>query len=153
MPILYLGLVDALTTGRRYLPAPTFRRARMAVVAVCVVMTIGGVTLEPLGRLTDPVTWQHDQRAADARRVLDQVPSGAVVAASNDLVPQLTSRCTVRLFPAIGGRRQDEEWIVVDRLFGDWPYPASVQARIFADVQARYRTVASAGDFVLLHRD
>ncbi|MFD1051810.1 DUF2079 domain-containing protein, partial [Kibdelosporangium lantanae] len=56
MPILYLGLVDALTTGRRYLPAPTFRRARMAVVAVCVVMTIGGVTLEPLGRLTDPVT-------------------------------------------------------------------------------------------------
>jgi uncharacterized membrane protein len=152
MPILYLGLVDALTSGRRYLPGPTFRRARAAVVAACVVMTIGGVTLEPLGKLTRPETWQHDQRAADAQRVLDQVPNNALVAASNNLVPHLTDRCTVRLFPAMDGHRQDEEWIIVDRLFVNWPYPASVQARIFADFQARYRTVASVGDFVLLRR-
>jgi uncharacterized membrane protein len=153
MPIIYFGLVDALTSGKRILPGRTFLRARRIVVAVSVVMAVAGIAGEPLAKLTQAETWRHSDRAADAKHLMDMIPDNAVVAASNNLVPQITNRCTVRLFPSLTGYAPDSDWIVTDTQFANWPFAADWQAANLAQLRATtYRTVAEAGDFVLLHR-
>ncbi|WP_323137041.1 DUF2079 domain-containing protein [Streptomyces sp. NBC_01764] len=46
--------------------------------------------------------------------MLDRIPDGATVAASNHLAPQLTSRAEVSVF-GFPGSRPDPWWIIVDR--------------------------------------
>jgi Predicted membrane protein (DUF2079) len=53
--------------------------------------------LLPLRDLVSPSYWARSGSAS--RAALAAIPDGATVAASNALAPQLTSRCTVFLFP------------------------------------------------------
>jgi uncharacterized membrane protein len=153
MPIVYFGLVDALTSGKRILPERTFLRTRRIVIGVCVVMAVAGIAGEPLSKLAKPETWQHDARAASAQQLLHMIPDNALVAASNNLVPQITNRCTVQLFPDLSGRATDADWIVTDTRLPDWPFSAERQRANLARLRATtYTTVAVAGDFVLLHK-
>ncbi|TCO46562.1 putative membrane protein DUF2079 [Actinocrispum wychmicini] len=153
MPIIYFGLVDALTSGKRMLPEGTFRRVRRVAVVACVVMAVVGITGEPVGKLLKPQTWQVSQRATDAQRLMDMIPDDAVVAASNNLAPHLTNRCRITLFPHLNASEPTEEWIVTDTRFPNWPFSAEWMANDLARVRATtYRTVAQAGDFVLLRR-
>jgi uncharacterized membrane protein len=140
MPIVYLAMVEAL---RRH---PLQR----LVVAVCVVTSLAGITAQPLSKLTDATTWQADPRVATAHRLMDMIPSGATVAASNRLAPQLTNRTTVELFPAFGRQRIDAEWVIVDTRFVNWPSSARQQASDLQQLRRTYRVVAEQDDFVLL---
>ncbi|WP_160096614.1 DUF2079 domain-containing protein [Kibdelosporangium aridum] len=154
MPIVFLALADALAKGKLILPAQTYRKALRVVLSVCVVASVIGITTLPLSKLTNATTWQADPRVATAHRLMDMIPDGATVAASNRLAPQLTDRTTVQLFPAIRPRTAtDAEWIVVDTHFANWPTSAAAQAAELAGLrETEYRTVAEQDGYILLKR-
>ncbi|WP_143200431.1 DUF2079 domain-containing protein [Kitasatospora sp. CB01950] len=84
MPIVFVAALD----GLRRLPARPalrFAPAAMLLVALCAAPT--------------PDLSRPSADVLTARQVLATVPDGARVAAANRLAPQLTSRCTVSLFP------------------------------------------------------
>ncbi|MFF3459628.1 DUF2079 domain-containing protein [Streptomyces sp. NPDC002730] len=109
--------------------------------------------LFPLARLGQPTTWTSNPRIAAAHRVLDHIPDGATVAASNRLVPQLTSRTTVSEF-GLPGRRPVPEWIVVDTATPQGrPVSRAQQARDIDAARARgYRTAIDRDGYLLLRR-
>ncbi len=152
MPIMYLAMLDGLGAGRRILPAPAFLRLRKAVIGISAVMVIAGFTGEPLAKLTKASTWQPSPRATAAQQLMDKIPDGVTVAATNDLAPHLTNRCTVQLFPSIKGRVLTPEWIIADRGY-TWPVsPDWVTEKLNQLTTSGYQTVDQRGDFILLHR-
>jgi uncharacterized membrane protein len=153
MPIVYLALIDALTKGRAILPQRSFTRTRRIVIGVCALTAVVGITSAPLSKLTKTVTWQENPRAAAAHRLMDMIPSGATVAASNSLAPQLTNRSTVRLFPAMQGRRTDSDWVLADTHFVNWPVSARQQAdELDRLAVSDYRVFAEEDGFILLRK-
>ncbi|MFF9195142.1 DUF2079 domain-containing protein [Streptomyces sp. NPDC014779] len=168
MPVVFAGLLDVLgrEDNRR-----TVRAALATVLAVTAVL----IPSFPLAQLAQRATWQDTPHLRAARELLARIPDGATVAASNRLAPQLTSRCTVVLFPTfpVDGRlyeyRRDAlpaptaEWIVHDPEApeawpyrrGHWPYPLEQQRAELAAAERThgYRIVARRDGITLLHRE
>ncbi|AUG79327.1 hypothetical protein CFP65_4590 [Kitasatospora sp. MMS16-BH015] len=147
MPILFAAFVDAL--HRRGLTT----RARRGVLAVSLAVTALLVPTYPLGQLATGALWAHSDRAATVHRLLDRIPDGARVAASNRLVPQLTDRCTVILFDR-PERWNTAEWLAVDegKPMG-WPLtPAQELDELALAKSDGYRVVVSEDGVTLLHR-
>ncbi|MFF0298462.1 DUF2079 domain-containing protein [Kitasatospora sp. NPDC004614] len=84
MPIIFVAALDGL---RRLPGLPSLRYAP----AVMLTIALLAAPIPDLSRRSPDVL--------TARQVLATVPDGARVAAANRLAPQLTSRCTVSLFP------------------------------------------------------
>ncbi|MFI8961111.1 DUF2079 domain-containing protein [Streptomyces sp. NPDC053493] len=167
MPVVIAGLLDVL--GRE-----TDRRSVRAALATVLAVTVVLLPSFPLAQLAQRATWHTTPHLEAARALLARIPDGATVAASNRLAPQLTSRCTVVLFPTfpVGGRlyeyrREDlppptAEWILHDPEApeawpyrrGHWPYPlAQQQAELKAARQTYgYEVVAVRDGITLLHR-
>ncbi|MEO3976018.1 DUF2079 domain-containing protein [Streptomyces sp. CAU 1734] len=176
MPIVIAGMIDTLrrrrTPGH---PCPTARREVRASLVTALAVTAVMVPSFPLALLAQRATWRADTpHLVAARTLLARIPDGASVAASNRLVPQLTARCDVVLFPAfpVDSRlyaydraelpRPTAEWIIHDSeapaawpyRTGHWPYPAEKQAAELAAAQRShgYRRVAVRDGITLLHR-
>ncbi|MEU9197023.1 DUF2079 domain-containing protein [Streptomyces hundungensis] len=172
MPVVFAALTDAL---RPYAAAgdPLARRHVRASLATVVAVTLVLLPSFPLAQIAHRSTWRTTPHIAAVHALLRRIPDGATVAASNRLVPQLTSRTTVALFPtfpvhwklyATDGPipRPTAQWIVYDRVPpeswpyppGPWPYPAPRQDREYALTLARYGyvRVAEADGVSLLHR-
>ncbi|MCE7001525.1 DUF2079 domain-containing protein [Kibdelosporangium philippinense] len=154
MPIVFIAMVDALARGKLNLPAHAYRNTTRLVVAVCVVSSVLGLTTLPLGKLTDAKTWQTTSRITAAHRLMDMIPDGVTVAASNTLAPHLTNRTTVQFFPVIRPRiSTDADWVIVDTNYADWPKSSAAQSADLERLrQTDYRTVAEQDGFVLLRR-
>ncbi|MCK8681586.1 DUF2079 domain-containing protein [Streptomyces lichenis] len=171
MPVVFAGLIDALTTMRRDKHSAATRNLRAPLATV---LAVTAVLLPPfpLAQLAQRATWRTTPHIEAARELLARIPDGASVAASNRLVPQLTSRCTVVVFPAfpVEGRlyeyrpgrlpRPSAEWIAFDRRApeawpyrtGHWPYPIERQEAELAAARKRYgyREVATRDGITLL---
>ncbi|MGW2557673.1 DUF2079 domain-containing protein [Streptomyces sp. NPDC001514] len=173
MPVVLAGLVDALSRYRASdhpLAARHVRASLVTVIAVTAVM----LPSFPLAQLAQRATWRTTPHVEAARSLLQRIPDGATVAASNRLAPQLTSRCEVVLFPTwpVDGQlyqypkkglpRPTAEWIIHDRRApeawpyrtGHWPYPAEQQ---LAELDAAkrsygYEVVAERDGITLLRR-
>ncbi|MFD7442921.1 DUF2079 domain-containing protein [Streptomyces sp. NPDC059909] len=173
MPVVFAGLIDALTRYRACdhpLAARHVRASLVTVIAVTVVM----LPSFPLAQLAQRATWRTTAHVEAARSLLQRIPDGATVAATNRLVPQLTSRCEVVIFPTwpVEGQlyeydrrrlpRPTAEWIIHDRRApeawpyktGHWPYPAEQQ---LAELDAAkrsygYELVAERDGITLLRR-
>ncbi|MFK4103649.1 DUF2079 domain-containing protein [Streptomyces sp. NPDC019531] len=143
MPIMFAGFVDALSR-----PGPV-RHALAASAAVTVIL----LPQHPLWQLTQPATWRTEPRLATAGRLMDRIPDGATVAASNRLVPHLTSRTEVTVLGFQGSRR-DPQWIIDDTGQPQgWPLSPEQERGLLADARAHgYRTVAEEDGYVLLQR-
>ncbi|WP_051799608.1 DUF2079 domain-containing protein [Catenuloplanes japonicus] len=145
MPVVFAALVDALR--------PAGRLIRVELTAVVVV----AVLLLPQFPLFEPFrgyTWRADPRVAAAHRLLDRIPDGTTVAASNNLAPQLTGRTTVFLFAGLPANRPYPDWIAVD-LTGGSGFPLSVGdrgVRVAEAERAGYRVVHREAGFLLLKR-
>jgi uncharacterized membrane protein len=137
MPIVFLAFVDALASLR---PG---RVRTLAVAAAVTVALVLGAGL-PLADLVRPATWRIDPAVAQVRSVLDLIPSGASVAASNRLAPQLTADQTVFLFPTYPRRGRLTEWVVTTE---DDVSPLSA-----ADIAARTAQLPALG-YDLVVRD
>ncbi|MFI1941461.1 DUF2079 domain-containing protein [Streptomyces purpureus] len=173
MPIVFAGLIDALTVWRRSdhpLAARHLRASLLTVVGVTVLL----LPAFPLAQLAQRATWRTTPHIEAARALLAKIPDGASVAASNRLIPQLTSRCTVVVFPTfpVDSKlyRYDlkrfppptTEWIVHDRQApeawpyktGHWPYPIEQQEAELAAAQRKYgyQVVARRDGITLLRR-
>ncbi|WP_418958862.1 DUF2079 domain-containing protein [Streptomyces tritici] len=179
MPVVFAGLIDVLARWRvpdaasgavHPLAARHVRASLATVLAVAVVM----LPSFPLAQLAQRATWRTTPHIEAARALLDRIPDGATVAASNRLVPQLTSRCTVVVFPTFPVDselyRYDRErlpaptaeWIVHDREApeawpykpGHWPYPLEQQEAelVAAERVHGYEVVARRDGVTLLHR-
>ncbi|MBT2390927.1 DUF2079 domain-containing protein [Streptomyces sp. ISL-1] len=157
MPVVFAGLIDSLRQWRgtdHPLATRQIRASLATVLAVTAVM----LPSFPLAQLAQRATWRTTQHVEAARSLLDRIPDGATVAASNRLAPQLTSRCEVVLFPTfpVGARlyeydkkqlpRPTAEWIIHDSRApeawpyktGHWPYPPEQQAAELDAAQRKY---------------
>ncbi|GAB3286742.1 DUF2079 domain-containing protein [Parasphingorhabdus pacifica] len=145
MPIVFAAFVDALTRLRQVSPT---------VLAGSVLVTTVFLPSLPLASLFEAQTWRTDARVVAARQVLDRIPDGASVAASNMLVPQLTSRCEVSVFPGYPDDSFRTEWIVSEAdPPARWPVSADAEREYLRKARdAGYRTVADEGGFLLLRR-
>ncbi|MFG3286266.1 DUF2079 domain-containing protein [Streptomyces sp. NPDC048111] len=172
MPVVFAALVDAL---RPYAAAgdPLARRHVRASLATVAAVTLLLVPSFPLAQIAHRSTWRTSAHVLAVRDLLRRIPDGATVAASNRLVPQLTSRTQVVLFPTFPVRwklydtdgpipRPTAQWIVYDRVPpeswpyppGTWPYPGPRQDREYDLALARYgyARVAEADGISLLRR-
>jgi uncharacterized membrane protein len=145
MPVVFAAFVDAL---RRW-DAPARRHA----LAVCAAVTVMLLPQFPLAQLARAETWRTGTRVAAAHRLLDRIPDGATVAASNRLVPQLTSRTQVTVF-GFPGSRPDPQWIVIDTATPQgWPVAPDREQQLIAQARSQgYVTVADRSGYLLLHR-
>ncbi|MFB7502097.1 DUF2079 domain-containing protein [Streptomyces broussonetiae] len=143
MPVVFAAFVDALSR-----PGPA-RHAPAASVALPALL----LPQYPLWQLTQPATWRTEARLTTARRLMDRIPDGATIAASNRLVPQLTDRTEVSVF-ALPGSRPDPQWIIDDTgQPQSRPIPADQERRLLAEVRNNgYRTAADDDGYVLLQR-
>ncbi|MGW7361831.1 DUF2079 domain-containing protein [Streptomyces sp. NPDC054841] len=169
MPVVFAGLVDALTRYRQTDP----RHVRASLVTVLAVTAVLLPSF-PLAQLAQRATWRTTAHIEAARSLLRRIPDGATVAASNRLAPQLTSRCHVVLFPTypVGGRlykydwaklpRPTTQWIIHDShppeawpyKTGHWPYPAEQQQSELEAAKRSYgyEVVAERDGITLLRR-
>ncbi|MFJ9642806.1 DUF2079 domain-containing protein [Streptomyces sp. NPDC101206] len=149
MPILFAAFVDALQ--RRGTTTAGLRRHLLGAAGVCVLL----LPSHSLGQLFQPLFWKTDPRVAVAHRVMDRIPDGATVQASDRLVPHLVHRTSVSLF-GWPDSRPNPEWILVDTRVAPelrWPLDAHDESVALAEARSRgYRTVAKESGFVLLSR-
>lgn len=153
MPIVFAAFIDALV--RR----GTSERSLRRYLAGCAAITLVILPSFSLYQLVQPDTWRTDPRVAVAHRLLDKIPDGATVQASDHLVPQLTSRTSVSLYGWYDSRL-NPQWIMVDTWVPDdarwWPgQPLSAEEERQHLAQNRrggYEVVASQDGYVLLHR-
>ncbi|GFH35863.1 DUF2079 domain-containing protein [Streptomyces pacificus] len=173
MPVVFAGLIDALGRYHRAGDPLATRHVRASLVTVLAVAVVLLPSF-PLAQLAQRATWRTTPHIEAARALLQRIPDGATVAASNRLVPQLTSRCHVVLFPTwpVEGRlyeygrkrtpRPTAEWIIHDSRApeawpyrtGHWPYPPEQQE---AELEAAQRVygydrVAALDGITLLRR-
>ncbi|WOX22329.1 DUF2079 domain-containing protein [Streptomyces solicathayae] len=172
MPVVFAGLIDALSRWRGETHPLATRHVRASLATVLAV-TFVLLPSFPLAQLAQRATWRTTPHIEAARALLARIPDGATVAASNRLIPQLTSRCTVVVFPTFPVDselyRYDRnrlppptaEWIVHDReapeawpyKVGHWPYPIEQQeAELAAAEKHGYERVARRDGITLLRR-
>ncbi|MFJ7066803.1 DUF2079 domain-containing protein [Streptomyces sp. NPDC101115] len=166
------GVTGRVTGGAR--DRETAHRNVRAALATVLAVTAVLIPSFPLAQLAQRATWRTTPHLEAARALLARIPDGATVAASNRLAPQLTSRCTVVLFPTfpVDGRlyeyrredlpRPTAEWIVHDPQTpeawpykeGHWPYPLEQQRTELAAARQKYgyEVVAVRDGITLLRR-
>ncbi|MFK0203952.1 DUF2079 domain-containing protein [Streptomyces lavendulae] len=152
MPIVFGAFIHSLS---RWVPGdtPANRRTLRAGLTVSAAVTILLIPTFPLSQLARPATWRNPARVDAAHRIMDLIPDGATVAASNRLVPQLTNRATVTEF-GLPESTAAPQWIIVDVAEpSGWPVTGSQQAQLIDEARNRgYRTVTEGNGFILLRR-
>ncbi len=148
MPVVFAALIDALVRRRR--GADALRR----VLCGCAAVTVLLLPQFPLFKLVQPATWREDPSYAVAHRLMDRIPDGASVQATNALVPHLTSRTSTALLGWAASRPRPE-WILADTepVEPYWPLSAEqLAARLEFELAHGYRVVERDGGYVLLTR-
>ncbi|QHC71736.1 DUF2079 domain-containing protein [Rathayibacter sp. VKM Ac-2801] len=109
----------------------------------------------PLMRLVSPGLWREPVHALAAEAVLDRIPSGARVAASNSLAPHLTARADVSLLGILPVDAVASEYVVADTsLAAQWPVGGDSLRELLAEAAGSgYRVVAEEDGITLLSRD
>ncbi|MER5863141.1 DUF2079 domain-containing protein [Kitasatospora sp. NPDC002040] len=145
MPLLFAALTDAL--GRA---APHRARRALAVSALVAAVTL---PLYPLHEVVMPEGWRTPPRLVATRSMLEWIPDGAEVAASNRLAAQLTHRTTVSL--VCRDDAPPPEWVAVDLTDPSVKSPCAITdtARMLVRYEQQgYRRLVDRDGLVLLQR-
>lgn len=113
MPILVAAMIDALVRWKRRGGWRAGRGIRSALV-IALAVTVALIPAHAFSQLFKPTLWQPNPRISAIDAALARIPDGATVSASDDLVPQLTSRATVTLFGLAPLDSWRPQWILVD---------------------------------------
>jgi uncharacterized membrane protein len=151
MPIMFVAFVEAISK-LKFFQRDIRRRWAAAVAAVTCAVVCTLVFPWPLKGLFNSKNWHLDQSVRDTKVILAEIPSGSTVAADNHLAAQLTSRCTVYLFPGYPGNGLDPEWVVYSE-----PLDTSMAAAVSIDaelgnIKNRYIVIARNSSAVLLRQ-
>jgi len=142
MPIVWVAFVDVLRRlNRTVLP--------LTASALVTVLLLGQHPFAPeqLQLLLKP-----DNAAHATRALLDRIPAGTTVSASNGLVPHLTGRDDVSLF-GFPRNISCPEYTVVDVNGSENPLNRATKiARLKLAQTTIYRKIAEEGSVTLLHR-
>ncbi|MGW6257678.1 DUF2079 domain-containing protein [Streptomyces sp. NPDC055085] len=142
MPVAFAAFVDSL--------------ARRPNIGIRYALSVSGVVTylmalqTPLYQLFQSDTWQTDTRVAKIHQVLDGIPNGVTVAATNRLAPQLTNRTTVTLL-GLAGSGSNPEYIVADLSLQEFPFIDKLQ-QITEARNHGYLTITDQDGIVLLRR-
>ncbi|MFI5530726.1 DUF2079 domain-containing protein [Kitasatospora sp. NPDC051853] len=152
MPVLFGALIDRL--GRE--GGWRWARARRLVLAWVAAFAVVGAVAYPLRDLVLPGGWTPNAHVRTAHRLMERVPDGVTVAASNRLSPLLVSRATVSL-ACQGGPESaaPPQWVVIDRTDPTVQSPcpeARTLERLAAYRAAGYLTVAEEDGITVLRR-
>jgi uncharacterized membrane protein len=106
----------------------------------------------PLAKLAHPGEWTTPPRIAAARTLLQKIPDGATVSASNTLIPQLTDRATVYLFKPT--TLDSVTWIIIDtQSINTFPLSQAADAQLITTAEhTGFQVVANQDGYLLLHR-
>jgi len=143
MPIAFAAFIDVLIRD------PARRGRRLAASLLATAVLLPGA---PFAELAVARLWNPDTTAT--HRLLDAIPAGTTVAASNWLAPQLTADHDVSLFLPATVASVRPEYIVVDTTATHW-FPLDQEqtsALVNAAQDAGYAVVDRAGGVELLHR-
>ena len=152
MPIMVAAFVEALSRRRGRPVRPGRSGRRFPFLAVGLIVTAVLLPSYPLAKLAHPGEWSTPASVADARAVLERIPNGASVGASNTLIPQLTDRATVYLFDPTMLRHVD--WIVLDgQSDNTFPQSRTDFSRLVATAEhGGFQIVENRDGYLLLHR-
>jgi uncharacterized membrane protein len=146
MPILFAAFIDVL---RR-------RRGRASVRWILLASTLITIYLIPQNGFAAAFTsalWHTSPSTAAVKDLLAGIPSGTTVAASNELLPQLSARDHVTLIGRTPLATSRPEFIVSETANVGFPLGTDGQAAWLEDARAHgYRDVGRAGSVVLLHK-
>jgi uncharacterized membrane protein len=144
MPVLFAAFVDVLrrrSEGRRW------------YLLASVVVTAYLVPQNGFAPAFTHALWHTDPATAAARQLLDRIPAGTSVAASNRLAPQLTERDTVTLIGRTPLSVSRPQYIVSETGAVGFPLGPQGQAAWLDDARAHgYSDIGSTGSVVLLER-
>ena len=152
MPVVFAAFVDVLARGPR---APVRRWAPTAaavVTAACLAAPAPGLSsglLQP----AHPQFWTADAHVALGDEILAGIPDGVTVAASNSLVPHLTTRDDVSLVGLTPIAVSRPDYVVVDTAVQrQWPVDGDALGRLArAAVADGYRILRDEDGYLLLH--
>jgi hypothetical protein len=155
MPVVFVGLIHGWRFVDRRLRQRSDQdlRAGTALAAAgCLAVALLLSLHYPLHRLLEPSLWKGDSVTADASRAVSVIPDDAVVEATNQLSPHLTSRDIVY---TIGGVPPGTaQWVLLDVERGDFLRTTAEQREYRTALLASgdYTEVTEAGRFVVLQR-
>jgi hypothetical protein len=149
-------VVAAMIEGARLMHG----RTRALGLSLAVVGTLALVPRFPFAQVWHGDFWQTRDRTAAVDRVLDQIPTGSRVAASDDLGARIALRTELYVIgdtygvdgPAIPASNFDEvEWVAFDSRTSPAPVPAW---RGFAQLlqSGRFEVVAEADGVIVAQR-
>jgi uncharacterized membrane protein len=145
MPVLFAALVDVLRrplVGRRW------------YLAASVVVTVYLIPQNGFSPAFGSTLWRTDPATAAIHQLLDRIPSGTTVAASNQLAPQLTERDAVTLIGRTPLAVSRPEYVVSEVGAVGFPLGPQGQAAWLDDARAHgYSDIGSTGTVVLLQRN
>ncbi|MFJ5646259.1 DUF2079 domain-containing protein [Streptomyces sp. NPDC093223] len=147
MPIVFMALIDALTTLRHSPPSLLRSFARHLPAAVAAAAMALSTTL-PAATLMDAATYRVDERVKAIGRLLEKIPDGATVEANVGPVSELTDRCRVLWMGDTQGI--DPNYIALNN-GGNWAGDPVAYARSLHP-DADYTEIGSAADYVVLRR-
>lgn len=113
IPVVVAAMIDTLAwwRGRR---SRGRRWASRIALAVGRVVALTMIPSHAFSKFFRPELWQPNSQSAAINTALSKIPNGATVSASDNVVPQLTSRATVTLFGLAPLATIRPEWILVD---------------------------------------
>ena len=153
MPIVMAAMIDTLARWRSRETKRGKWGIRLALVVGSAV-TLASIPTHPFSKLFGPQLWQSNSQIAAISAALAKIPDGATVSASDNIVPQLTSRTTVTLF---GLARLDSvrpEWILVDpNSTRHYRVSPEQEKRDLINAEADGYSVAMSRDSIILLHD
>ena len=148
MPVVFVAFLDALTRhrdrgGRLWWP-----------LAVSVAVTVYFIPQQSLDEALHAPLWRTTPNTAAIHQLLDRIPSGVTVAASNNLAAQLTARDDVSLIGRIALGPTGPQYAVIDVVHQQFPLGSAADAQTIARQASAngYRQIDEAGGVVLLTR-
>ncbi|MEY9858881.1 putative membrane protein [Catenulispora sp. GAS73] len=150
MPVTFLALVDALCRRRALDRRPLGTRLPSAVAVFAAALCVAF----PLHDLVTPGFWRTPRHVAAADAAVHEIPSGVLVATTNNLAPHLVDRTTVYPLVSLDGidglpRRID--WIAADTSLPDLRSPngKALLAQLAMD---GFQTISAEDGILVLHR-
>lgn len=113
MPIMVAAMIDVLLRWKKRGGWRAGWGIRSALI-VALAVTAALIPSHAFSQFFRPTLWQPNPRISAIDEALSRIPDGATVSASDDIVPQLTSRATVTLFGLAPLDSWRPEWILVD---------------------------------------
>ncbi|MFJ6000876.1 DUF2079 domain-containing protein [Arthrobacter sp. NPDC092385] len=132
MPVLFLALLDGVTTLRRS-PREWVRRSALAGVPVAVVACLALLPAQKFAALAEPETYRQSERWDAAHRMMDLIPEDATVESGVVLMAYLVPESRVYW---LGNANPAPEYLIVDA--DDWSWGAVHPSDAEAHAEQRY---------------